>query len=375
MEATAGEDDHQDGHERAGDREEGAQRDLDAGVADDQENGHEDNHPGGESLPNGSSAGAIHGEQGLVEHDRLGAFPEDRQERQGGQCPYAPGGHGGLRLVLDVGVPGADRGFREHPVGGEQEHDHGHERHDALEDLLVGGGRVVEHGEQDRNDSGGDQAQNQTQVDQPDPVLEPRLDEVGDDGGDHEDRLEPLTKQDEEGLSEGAGEEGPYGVHLASARIERASVLSDHVLETLGLSRRIRVPRDHGLANYLELVLDLGDAVSGDDGHDGLLKTELLVVAVVGLVYQFRPALSVAGPRLLDRLVDEAAHLGGDLRPAALPTPLVDVGLLGVELGTFGGCGRRLLSGVVAGASKIGHAVKLRGIGGDVSRQRRGLAG
>ena len=376
MGAAAGEDDHEHSHEEAGDGEEGAQRDLDAGEADEQEDGHEQHDADREALPDGGLSAGVHGEQGLVEHDGLRALAEHGQEGQGGQGPEAAVGDGGLGAVLDVAVPGLHGGLRQHPVGGEQEHPHGDEGDDALEDLLVGGGGVVQEGEEHGDDAGADQAQDDAGVDVLDAVLHAGLDEVGDDRGDHEDRLEPLAQEDDEGLPEGPGEEGRDGVDvLGGAAVELGGVLLDVGDEGVGFGADLGGggAGDHGLADHLELVLHHGDAVPGDCGHDGLLEAEFLVVPVVGLVDVVGPAVAVAVGGLVDPGVDEGRHLRGDLGPGPLATTLVDLRPAGLERGALGGDGRGPLGGVVARAGQVRQGVEPARVRQEGRRQRGGV--
>ena len=232
---------------------------------------------------------------------------------------------------------------------------------------------VVQDGEEEGDDAGPGQTQKNAGVDELDAVLHSRLDQVGDDGRHHEDRLEALAQQDDERLAEGAGEEGLDRVDARRGpAVENGRVLGEHALEALGVGGHLRVVRavDHRLAHDLELILHLGDAVAGYRRHDGLLETELLVVPVVGLVDVVGPAVAVAVGGLVDPGVDEGRHLRGDLGPGPLAAALVDLRPAGLERGALGGDGRGSLGGVVARAGQVRQGVEPARVRQEGRRQR-----
>ena len=82
-----------------------------------------------------------------VEEHRLGALAQNREEGDERQAQQGAAAQRGVRLLLDVLVPGLVGGLIDHPVGDPDQHDNREERGEALKELLIGarqGGHVAE---------------------------------------------------------------------------------------------------------------------------------------------------------------------------------------------------------------------------------------
>ena len=150
------------------------------------------------------------------------------------------------------------------------------------------------------------------------------LGQVGQDGGDDQDRLHALAQNHEEGGQElGDPRGGARAVSglvgsLAGVAVEAIGVLADVVRQRREvLVDRRRVIVGHGLLQEGELHLHLRDARTGDAAHDLLLHAGDLVVLVVGLVDLVLTGLGVAALVGVGAVFEDAVDRLGDLTPRA----------------------------------------------------------
>ena len=159
-------------------------------------------------------------------------------------------------------------------------------------------------------------------------LLVPGLSQVGQDGGDDQDRLHALAQDDEEGGQElgdprgGARAVGGLLGGLAGVAVKTVGVLADVVRQRREvLVDRGRVVVGHGLLEERELHLHLRDARAGDAAHDLLLHAGDLVVLVVGVVDLVLAGLRVAAVVRIHPLVDDSVDRRRHVTPRLLGCP------------------------------------------------------
>lgn len=100
------------------------------------------------------------------------------------------------------------------------------------------------------------------QVDPPHQTAVAGFDQISDDRRDDEQGLQSLADQDQERLTERAGDQAREPADLAAGTaVQRYGVLDEHRLQLVDMGFRIRgVSGDHGLTTFLERAFHLGDA-------------------------------------------------------------------------------------------------------------------
>ena len=171
------------------------------------------------------------------------------------------------------------------------------------------------------------------QVDPPHQTAVAGFDQISDDRRDDEQGLQSLADQDQERLTERAGDQACEPADLAAGTaVQRCGVLDEHRLQLVDMGFRIRgVSGDHGLTAFLERAFHLGDAAAADGVHHVLLEPQLFVVLVVGLIDEFRASLPVSGFAGGQRIVEHGHHFRGNIRPGAGADALVLVHLGGIQ--------------------------------------------
>ena len=300
MDAAAGEHHHQHRHQNRSDQEERTNRNLHGGEAEEQEDA-DKHHRGGQTTDPHTASISAHRVDGLVEDHGFSAFTEHGEEAQHSQRDHGfqrhvvgtCGGfgisHSSLGLLANVTVPRFHAGLVQHPVTRPQQHAHGDQCAGAFHDLLNRAGAAEGEHEDHSHQAGAEQTDEHTQVNPLDEALVIGLDQVGDDGCNHQQSFKTLTDKHEERLAGGAGDQlGETVFLIGGTTVKNAGVLDQHGLEVvdqlLGVFQGCAGV--HGLAAHLELVFHLRDAVAADGVHHVLFEAELLVILVVRVVHE-----------------------------------------------------------------------------------------
>jgi hypothetical protein len=300
----AGEDERQVVEQHRRDREERPDGNAERAGSEEEKHQDEDHGPDAETGQDRPSlAGAAPGEERLVEQDRLGTLPVDRQERGGPERDQAARPQRGLHLRPDVPLPAVGLCLAGEPVAHVEEHHGGQEHRGALERLLMAGAHGEEGPDRDRRQDARQERDAARPVDHAGFVPVAGLEKVRDQGRDDQDGLETLAHDEDQPVQKGS----PPAVGLFQERRR----LTDSSLQRLhrlgdGIGR---LPGDDRAADVREARLDLGLASRGAGRHGGLQPLPLEEIEVGAHEERLGP-LAVAGTVSLPRLVQAR----GDLR-------------------------------------------------------------
>lgn len=266
---------------------------------DDGEQRQQDGHPAEERLQGQPDAEVAHRHEQAGQHEDSDADAQPDQQ------------------VVTGRLRGAEHGDEEQD-GLEALAGDGEEADDALDELLceaqraAARHRVERHGQPDAHQHGGPDPE----VDAPELVSSPGLDHVGDDGGDHQQGLDALAEQDQEGRDETAP---AHGLTRAEC-VQRRRVLCHHLAERLDVPAHLvdgSAVADAD-ADVAERPFDLGHPSVAEVGQRRLLQAVGLVVLQVGarglLQALLRVALLVQAQRVPGRVDD----VRGDPAPAVV---------------------------------------------------------